>query len=117
MFLMLYACRYDKILPNELIATSSPSPFTAWGMDVIGLIETTASNEHSFILVAIDYIIKWVEAASYKAVTKKVIADFVKDCIVCRFGVPMTDNATNLNNDLMKAMCETFKIDHKNSTA
>ncbi|XP_070035451.1 uncharacterized protein [Nicotiana tomentosiformis] len=29
----------------------------------------------------------------------------------------ITDNAANLNNDLMKAMCETFKIKYKNSTA
>ncbi|XP_070008056.1 uncharacterized protein [Nicotiana sylvestris] len=27
------------------------------------------------------------------------------------------DNAANLNSDMMKAMCETFKIKHKNSTA
>ncbi|XP_070015571.1 uncharacterized protein [Nicotiana sylvestris] len=60
-----------------------------------------------FILVAIDYFTKWVEVASYKAVTKKVVADFVKDRIVCRFGVPesiVTDNAANLNSDLMKAI-------------
>ncbi|XP_070007470.1 uncharacterized protein [Nicotiana sylvestris] len=29
----------------------------------------------------------------------------------------ITDNCSNLNSDLMKAMCETFKIKHKNSTA
>ncbi|XP_070004731.1 uncharacterized protein [Nicotiana sylvestris] len=73
-----------------------------------------------FILVAIDYFTKCVEATSYKAVTKKVIADFVKDRIVCRFEVSesiITENAANLNSDLMKAMCETFKIKHKNSIA
>ncbi|XP_070017252.1 uncharacterized protein [Nicotiana sylvestris] len=53
------------------------------GMDVIVPIEPTASNGHRFILVAIYYFTTWVEAASYKAVTKKVIADFVKDCIIC----------------------------------
>ncbi|XP_070025640.1 uncharacterized protein [Nicotiana sylvestris] len=61
-----------------------------------------------------------VEAVSYKAITKKVIADFVKDRIVFRFGVHesiIIDNASNLNSDLMKAMCEAFKIKHKNSTA
>ncbi|XP_070017396.1 uncharacterized protein [Nicotiana sylvestris] len=108
-----------KVPPNELNATSSPRSFATWGMDVIGPIEPTTSNEHRFILVAIDNVTKWVDAASYKAVTKKVMADFVCDQIICRFGVPksiITDNATNLNRYLMKAMCETFKIKHKNST-
>nr|XP_009600044.1 uncharacterized protein K02A2.6-like [Nicotiana tomentosiformis] len=89
-------------------------------MDVIGPIKPIAFNGQRFILVAIDYFTKWVEAASYKAVTKKVVADFVRDRIVCRFGVPesiITDNAANLNTDLIKAICETFKIKHRNSTA
>ncbi|XP_070037059.1 uncharacterized protein [Nicotiana tomentosiformis] len=93
-----------RVPPNELNATSSPWPFSAWVM---------------FILVAIEYFTKWVEAVSYKAVTKKVVVDFVRDHIVCRFGVPesiITDNAANLNSDLMKAMYETFKIKHQNST-
>ncbi|XP_070004288.1 uncharacterized protein [Nicotiana sylvestris] len=109
-----------RVPPNELNATSAPWPFAAWGMNVIGPIEPTALNGHNLILVAINYFTKWVEVASYKAVTKKVIVDFVRDYIICRFGVPesiITDNAANLNSDLMKAMCETFKIKHKNSTA
>ncbi|XP_070017811.1 uncharacterized protein [Nicotiana sylvestris] len=96
-----------KVPLNELNATSSPWPFAAWGMDVIGLIEPAASNRHWFILVAIDYFTKWVEAASYKAVTKRVIANFVKDRIICRFEVPesiITDNAANLNSDMMKVI-------------
>ncbi|XP_070023117.1 uncharacterized protein [Nicotiana sylvestris] len=78
------------------------------------------NNMVEFILVAIDYFTKWVEAASYKAVTKKIVAYFVKDRIICRFGVPESIvfySATNLNSDLIKAMRETFKIKHKNSTA
>ncbi|XP_070014642.1 uncharacterized protein [Nicotiana sylvestris] len=81
-----------KVLSNELNTTSAPWPFAARGMDVIGLIKPTASNGHRFILVVINYFTKWVEAASYKAVT---------------------NNAANLNSDLIKAMCETFKIKHK----
>nr|XP_018631391.1 uncharacterized protein LOC108947664 [Nicotiana tomentosiformis] len=78
-------------------------------MDVIRPIEPTTSNGHMIILVAIDYFIKWVEAISYKVVAKNVIADFIRDRIVCRFGVPesiITDNTANLNSDLMKAMSE-----------
>ncbi|XP_070008121.1 uncharacterized protein [Nicotiana sylvestris] len=96
-----------KVPPNELNATSSPWPFAPLGMDFICPIEHTSSNGHRVILVAIDYFTKWVEAASYKVVTKKVIADFFNDRIVCRFGVPesiVTDNATNLKSDLMKAI-------------
>ncbi|XP_070013296.1 uncharacterized protein [Nicotiana sylvestris] len=43
-----------KVPPNELTATSSPWSFAAWGMDVIGPIESATSNGHRFILVAID---------------------------------------------------------------
>ncbi|XP_015164189.1 protein NYNRIN-like [Solanum tuberosum] len=88
-------------------------------MDVIAPIEPLASNGHHFILVAIDYFTKWVEASTYKAVTKKVVADFVLNNIVCRFGIPesiITDNAANFNSDLMKETCERFKIAHRNST-
>ncbi|XP_069147100.1 uncharacterized protein [Solanum lycopersicum] len=50
----------------------------AWGMDVIGTIEPATSNGYRFILVAIDYFTKWVEATFYKSVTNKVVADFVR---------------------------------------
>ncbi|XP_070050163.1 uncharacterized protein [Nicotiana tomentosiformis] len=104
-----------KILRPEYFRMTMETDCIKCGMDVIGPIEPAASNGHRLILVAIDFFTKWVEAASYKAVTKKVIVDFV-----CQFGVPesiITDNDANLNSDLMKAMCETFKIKHRNSTA
>ncbi|XP_060179912.1 uncharacterized protein LOC132609777 [Lycium barbarum] len=108
-----------RVPPNELNVTSSPWPFASWGMDVIGPIEPAASNGHKFILVAIDYFTKWVEASSHKSVTKKVVADFVRSNIICRFGVPesiITDNGANLNSGLMQEICDTFKITHRNST-
>ncbi|XP_049372641.1 uncharacterized protein LOC125837594 [Solanum verrucosum] len=92
----------------------------SWGMDVIGPIKPATSNGHRFILVAIDYFTKWVEATSHKSVTKKVVNDFVKNNIICRFGIPesiIIDNGTNLNSDLMRSLCEKFKINHQNSTA
>ncbi|WRX25299.1 Integrase [Theobroma cacao] len=90
-----------------------------WGMDVIGLITPKASNGHRFILVAIDYFTKWVEAASYANVTQKVVCRFIQKEIVCRYGLPeriITDNASNLNGAMVKDVCAKFKIKHHNST-
>ncbi|XP_070025151.1 uncharacterized protein [Nicotiana sylvestris] len=86
---------------------SAPWPFVAWGMDVIGLIEPATSNGHRFILVAIDYFTKWVEAVTFKSVTKKAVVDFVHSNIISQFGIPkviITDGAANLNSHLMKEL-------------
>ncbi|XP_055800331.1 uncharacterized protein LOC129869719 [Solanum dulcamara] len=69
-------------------------------------------------LCDVDYFTKWVEASTYKAVTKKVVADFVRNNVVCRFGIPesiIIDNFVNLNSDIMKEICKRFKIAHRNS--
>ncbi|WRX11880.1 Ribonuclease H domain - like 10 [Theobroma cacao] len=55
--------------PAPLHVFTTPCPFSMWGIDVIKLITPKASNGHRFILVAIDYFTKWVEAASYANVT------------------------------------------------
>ena len=105
--------------PAPLNVLSAPWPFSMWGIDVIGAIEPKASNGHRFILVAIDYFTKWVEAASYANVTRNVVVKFIKKELICRYGLPskiITDNATNLNNKIMKELCEDFKIQHHNST-
>ncbi|XP_015081343.1 uncharacterized protein K02A2.6-like [Solanum pennellii] len=81
--------------------------------------ESTVSNGHKFILVVIDYFTKCVEANSYKSVTKKVVVNFVRNNLICRFGLPdsiITDNGTNLNIHLMKEICERLKITHQNFT-
>jgi len=86
---------------------------------MIGRIELKASNEHPFILVAIDYFTKWVETSSYANVNKQAVVRFIKNHIICRYGVPnkiITDNGTNLNNKTMKELCDVFKIEQHNSS-
>ncbi|RVW70517.1 Retrovirus-related Pol polyprotein from transposon 17.6 [Vitis vinifera] len=51
--------------PSEFHALTSPWPFSVWGIDIIGKVSPKSSSGHEFILVAIDYFTKWVEAASY----------------------------------------------------
>ncbi|OMO77592.1 reverse transcriptase [Corchorus capsularis] len=104
--------------PNPLHVLVSPWPFSMWGIDVIGAINPKASNGHQFILVAIDYFTKWVEASSYSSITQSVVLKFIKKEIICRYGLPeriITDNAMNLNGKLIAAACAQFKITHSNS--
>ncbi|PKI49435.1 hypothetical protein CRG98_030167 [Punica granatum] len=57
-----------------------------WGIDVIGPINPKASNEHQFILVAIDYFTKWIEAVTLASVTANAVARFLKRDIIARYG-------------------------------
>ncbi|KAK5786888.1 hypothetical protein PVK06_041536 [Gossypium arboreum] len=101
----------DKIhvASSPLHVMTSPWPFSMWGIDVIGPISPKASNGHRFILVVIDYFTKWIEAASFANVTRTAVCKFLKKEIICRYSLPeriISDNATNLNNKMMKEVCE-----------
>jgi len=111
-------CQKCQIYADNINVSPTAWSFSMWGIDVIGAIEPKA-NGHRFILVAIDYFTKWVEAASYTNVTRKVVAKFIRKELIFRYGIPdriITDNATNLNNQMMTELCEEFKIKHHNSS-
>ena len=62
----------NHVPPSKLYSVTSPWPFSVWGIDVIGRIAPKASNGHEYILVAIDYFTKGVEATSYFMLKVKV---------------------------------------------
>lgn len=64
--------------PALLHNLTSPWPFCTWGIDIIGKVTPKASNGHAYILVAISYFTKWVEAASYRRLTSTKVAKFIK---------------------------------------
>jgi len=73
-------------------------------MDVIGLVIPKALNSHEYILVAINYFTKWVEATSYKGVTQAVVARFLKHNIIFHYGMPrelIIDNEVNVNGKMI----------------
>ena len=95
-----------------------PWPFSMCGMDVIGSITLKALNGHKFIFVIIDYFTKWIEAPSYASVARSVVCKFIKNEIICRYGLLeriISDNASNLINKIMEKVCAQFKIQHHNS--
>lgn len=77
-------------------------PFSTWGIYIIGKISPKSSNGNQYILVAIDYFTKWVEAKSYIELDAKAGAKFIKRNIICRFGLPheiMSDNGTHFEGE------------------
>ena len=73
--------------PMPLHTMTSRWPFSTWGIDIIGKIHPTATNGHEFILRAIDYFTKWVEAASYIVLNSKKVAHFIQTNIIYRYEV------------------------------
>nr|CAN73091.1 hypothetical protein VITISV_041303 [Vitis vinifera] len=74
--------------PSELHALTSPWLFSVWGIDINWKVSPKSSNGHEFILVAIDYFTKWVEAASYVRLTSARVPSFIKSHIICRYRIP-----------------------------
>ena len=90
-----------------------------WGIDVNEAIHPTTSNGHHYILVAIDYFTKWVEAVSYKTVTAMAMEKFIRNNIITRYGVPhaiISDNGKNYIALRIEDYLQSFKIRHHQSS-
>ena len=87
-------------------------------IDVIGRIVPKASNGHEYILVAIDYFTKWVEAAFYFVLKAKHVARFIENNIIFRYGIPqeiISDNGSHFEGDVRTIM-ELYNIEHHKSS-
>ena len=85
----------NHLPPTVLNSLSSPWPFTAWGIDIIGKIRTNASNGHKYIVVAIDYFSRWIKEESFGTLKAKQMAKFIEKNLIYIYGVPhhiVTDN-------------------------
>ena len=80
--------------PEMLTSISSPIPFAMWGMDILGPFPM-ASAQRKFLIVAIDYFTKWIEAKPLAQITTKQVTQFFWENVICRYGLPrilFTDN-------------------------
>jgi transposase InsO family protein len=96
----------------------SPWPFLVWGIDIIRKITPKASNGHEFILVAIDYFTKWVEATSFSILKAKHVARFIESNIICSYGVPheiISDNGMHFEDEVQRILQKYGVKHHKSS--
>ncbi|GJS56233.1 reverse transcriptase domain-containing protein [Tanacetum coccineum] len=66
-----------------------------------------------FLIVAMDYFTKWIEAKAVATITGNQVKKFVWDNIVCRFGLPgeiISDNSKQFSDNLFRDWCEKLNI-------
>ena len=72
-----------------------------------------------YILLAVDYVSKWVEAKPTRTNYAKVVVDFVRSNLFSRFGVPraiIIDQGTHFCNISTYALLKKYGVMHRIST-
>ena len=108
-----------NLKPLPLVPISVEAPFQQWGLDFIGEINPVSSRQHKWILTAIDFFTKWVEAIPTRQATDTVIIDFLLNHILSRFGCPkrlITDNAQAFSSSRLVKFCNDYNIMLSHST-
>ncbi|KAM2795891.1 hypothetical protein COP1_007083 [Malus domestica] len=91
--------------------------FDVWGIDFMG--PFPPSFGFTYILLAVNYVSKWVEAKATRTNDSKVVADFVKTNIFARFGMPrvlISDGGSHFCNRTIEALLKKYTVTHKVST-
>ncbi|KAK2402969.1 hypothetical protein QL285_052449 [Trifolium repens] len=91
--------------------------FDVWGIDFMG--PFPISFGYVYILLAVDYVSKWVEAKATRTDDSRVVVDFVRSNIFCRFGTPkaiISDQGSHFCNKTMAALLSKYGVVHKVST-
>ena len=66
----------QRLPAEKLMTISSPWPFAQWGIDIVGSLPQ-GKGQVKFLLVAIDYFTKWVEAEALETIIEARIQNFV----------------------------------------
>ncbi|XP_074351510.1 uncharacterized protein LOC141690626 [Apium graveolens] len=63
-----------------------PIPFAMWAVDIMRILPTSMKQEKYYI-IAIDYMIKWVEAKPLSAITEEAAKKYFLEQIILRFEI------------------------------
>ncbi|GJV70860.1 reverse transcriptase domain-containing protein [Tanacetum coccineum] len=91
--------------------------FNVWGIDFMGPFPSSRGNK--YILVAVDYLSKWVEAKALPTNDARVVCKFLK-FIFARFDAPraiISDRGTHFCNDQFAKVMLKYGVTHRLSTA
>jgi hypothetical protein len=83
-------------------------PLQRWGLDLLGPLPPAQGNL-KYIVVAVEYFSKWIEAKPLATITSATVQKFFWQNIVCRFGVPkaiIVNNGTQFDAVTFKVFCD-----------
>lgn len=87
-------------------------PFDKWGIDIVGKLPMALGGK-VFLIVALDYFSKWVEAEAVVKINEATIQKFLWKNICCRYGIPrvlILDNGSQFSRQRVKDWCESMSI-------
>ncbi|GJU21177.1 reverse transcriptase domain-containing protein [Tanacetum coccineum] len=91
--------------------------FDVWGIDFMGSFLSSRGNK--YILVAVDYLSKWVEAKALPTNDARVVCKFLKS-LFARFSTPraiISDRGTHFCNDQFAKVMLKYEVTHRLSAA
>nr|GEV59752.1 reverse transcriptase domain-containing protein [Tanacetum cinerariifolium] len=91
--------------------------FYVWGIDFMG--PFSSSRENMYILVAVDYLSKWVEAKALPTNDARVVIKFLKS-LFARLETPraiISDHETHFCNDKFAKVMSKYGVTHRLATA
>ena len=91
--------------------------FDVWGIDFIGPFSRSFDNQ--YILVAVDYVSKWVEVVPIRTNNNIVVVKFLNENIISRFGASrsiISDNISRFCIRAFEARMRKYSVSHKLST-
>ncbi|GKD03833.1 reverse transcriptase domain-containing protein [Tanacetum coccineum] len=121
-----YVMRCDACQRSRNISSRSEMPqnniqvcdvFDIWGLDFMGPFPNSKGNK--YILVAVDYVSKWVEAQALPTNDARVVIRFLRR-LFARFGVPkalISDRGTHFCNSQLEKALQKYRVTHKLSTS
>ncbi|KAK8508805.1 hypothetical protein V6N12_034908 [Hibiscus sabdariffa] len=92
--------------------------FDVWGLDYMGPFVSSFGN--TYIILAVDYVSKWVEAKATHNNDARTTVNFLKNSIFSRFGMPraiISDRGTHFLNRIIEALMKKHSVTHRIATS
>jgi hypothetical protein len=110
-----YSCINPELHHLPSILLSYIGPFCKWGIDFMTC-NPPSSNGHKYIVVAVDYFTKWVEAMPTFNNTTDTTTCFFFNHVITHFGVPLhlvSDHGKHFENEVFVELSTKLGFTHE----